>query len=125
MRTTIAILALGLASFTAAIKNDGSSIPPGTHTDPVEIGIILKDGDWRMHLAHDCLTSMFRTSGDSETAGMLRILDVTGFSLSKVVMKELKQDPNRIRFGFEFTKPEKLKTVYWEADCPMELPDDQ
>ena len=125
MKTTIAVLVLGLATFFAALKNDGSRIAPGTHTDAVEIGIILKDGDWRMNLANDCLEETFGAEKDGDTAKLLRILKVTGFALSTVVMKEVKQDPARIRFGFEFTKPEELKTVYWETDCPMEMTADQ
>ncbi len=125
MKTTIAVLVLGLATFFAALKNDGSRIAPGTHTDAVEIGIILKDGDWRMNLANDCLEETFGAEKDGDTAKLLRILKVTGFALSTVVMKEVKQDPARIRFGFEFTKPEELKTVYWETDCPVEMTADQ
>ena len=125
MKTTIAVLVLGLATFFAALKNDGSRIAPGTHTDAVEIGIILKDGDWRMNLANDCLEETFGAEKDGDTAKLLRILKLTGFALSTVVMKEVKQDPVRIRFGFEFTKPEELKTVYWETDCSVELTEDQ
>ena len=125
MKTTIVVLALGLATFFAALKNDGSRIAPGTHTDAVEIGIILKDGDWRMNLANGCLEETFGAEQDGDTARLLRVLKLTGFALSTVVMKEIKQDPVRIRFGFEFTKPEELKTVYWETDCPVELTEDQ
>ncbi len=125
MKTSIVVLILGLATFVAALKNDGSRITPGTHTDAVEIGIILKDGDWRMNLANDCLEETFGADQDSDTARLLRVLKLTGFSLSTVVMKETKQDPVRIRFGFEFTKPEALKTVYWETDCAVEMTPDR
>lgn len=125
MKTTIAVLVLGLATFFAALKNDGSRIAPGTHTDAIEIGIILKDGDWRMNLANDCLEETFGTETDGDTARLLRVLKLTGFTLSTVVMKEVKQDPVRIRFGFEFTKPEDLKSVYWETDCSVELTEDR
>ena len=112
MKTTIAVLVLGLATFFAALKNDGSRIAPGTHTDAVEIGIILKDGDWRINLAHDCLEATLGAEKDGDTARLIRVLKLTGFTLSTVVMKQVKKDPVRIRFGFEFTKPEELKTVY-------------
>jgi hypothetical protein len=125
MKTTTVVLILGLATFVAALKNDGSRIALGTHTDAVEIGIILKDGDWRMNLANDCLEETFGAGQDSDTARLLRVLKLTGFSLSTVVMKETKQDPVRIRFGFEFTKPEALKTVYWETDCAVEMTPDR
>ena len=125
MKTTIALLVFGLATFFAALKNDGSRIAPGTHTDAVEIGIILKDGDWRMNLANDCLEETFAAEKDSDTAKLIRVLKLTGFTLSTVVMKEVKQDPVRIRFGFEFTKPEELKTVYWETDCAVEMTEDR
>ena len=125
MKTTIALLVFGLATFFAALKNDGSRIAPGTHTDAVEIGIILKDGDWRMNLANDCLAETFGAEKDGDTAKLIRVLKLTGFALSTVVMKEVKQDPVRIRFGFEFTKPEELKSVYWETDCAVEMTEDQ
>ena len=124
MKSTIAVLVLGLATFFAALKNDGSRIAPGTHTDAVEIGIILRDGDWRMNLANDCLEKTFGAEQDGDTARLIRVLKLTGFTLSTVVMKEVKQDPVRIRFGFEFTKPEELKTVYWETDCAVEMTED-
>ena len=125
MKTIVALLVLGLATMSAALKNDGSRIAPGTHTDAVEIGIILKDGDWRMNLANDCLAETFAAEKDADTAKLLRVLELTGFALSTVVMKEVKHDPVRIRFGFEFTKPEELKSVYWETDCPVEMTADQ
>ena len=127
MRTRITIVCLMLLSLTstyAALKNDGSRIEPGTHSDPVDIGIILRDGDWRMDLANDCLAETFAVDENSEMARTLRILKLTGFSLSTVVMKEVKQDPVRIRFGFEFTKPQDLKTVYWETDCAVDTTDE-
>ena len=125
MKTIVALLVLGLATMSAALKNDGSRIAPGTHTDAVEIGIILKDGDWRMNLANDCLAETFAAENDADTAKLLRVLELTGFALSTVVMKEVKQDPVRIRFGFEFTKPEELKSVYWETDCTVEMTEDR
>ncbi len=125
MKTMIVLVVLGLMATSAALKNDGSRIAPGTHTDAVEIGIILKDGDWRMNLANDCLTKTFAAEDDPDTAKLLRVLELTGFALSTVVMKEVKQDPVRIRFGFEFTKPEELKSVYWETDCTVEMTEDR
>ncbi len=128
MKTTVALLVLGLtatSAMSAALKNDGSRIAPGTLTDAVEIGIILKDGDWRMNLANDCLAETFAAEEDADMARLLRVLRLTGFALSTVVMKEVKQDPVRIRFGFEFTKPEELKSVYWETDCTVEMTEDR
>jgi hypothetical protein len=77
-----------------------------------------------MNLANDCLVKTFGAEQDGDTARLIRVLKLTGFTLSTVVMKEVKQDPVRIRFGFEFTKPEELKTVYWETDCAVEMTED-
>ena len=125
IKSMIAVLILGMTTTFAALKNDGSRIAPGTHTDAVEIGIILKDGDWRMNLANDCLAQTFAAEADADTAKMLRILKLTGFTLSTVEMKDVKQDPVRIRFGFEFTKPLELKTVYWETECAVDMTEDR
>ena len=119
MRPTAFFLAVGIAISLPTIGADNDKIEPGTHTDSVRIGMILKEGDWRLNLANNCLKRLFRADGGTQTAELLQILSVTDFDLSKVTIREAKQDPGRIRFGFEFTKPDALKTVYWEADCPV------
>ena len=91
----------------------------------LKIGKILKEGDWQLNLANNCLETLFEAGGDSETSQLLQILSLTDFDLKKVTIKELKQDPTRVRFGFEFNKRDALKTVYWEADCPINGPDEE
>lgn len=79
--------------------------------------MVLKHGDARMRLADRCLESLFKVEGDGETAEGLRVLNLTDFDLTKVTVRQV--TPERVRFGFEFTKADELKTVYWEADCPL------
>ena len=119
MRPRAFFLALGIAVSLTAVGADNGKIEQGTHTDSVRIGMILKEGDWRLNLANNCLKRLFRADGGNQTSELLQILSVTDFDLSKVTIREVKQDPARIRFGFEFTKPDALKTIYWEADCPV------
>ena len=97
---------------------DGT-VTKSTHTDSILIGKVLEDGDWQMNLANDCLRDLFRAGEKNRTSEMLHILALTDFDLTKVTVKEVKQDPSRIRFGFEFNKRKALKTVYWEAECPV------
>jgi hypothetical protein len=120
---TILALLVSSTAMTVVLQNDGSHIEPGDHTDAIGIGIILKDGDWRMNLANNCLKDLFRSEGDGETAHLIRILNVTDFDLDRVSIREVLHDPHRIRFGFEFRKKLDLKTVYWEAECPVQLPE--
>jgi len=120
---TLFVLTASLFALGAVLQNDGSNINPGDQTDAIGIGIILKDGDWRMDLANNCLKELFKADGDGETAHLIRILNLTDFDLSRVSIREVMQDPNRIRFGFEFRKKLDLKTVYWEAECPVQLPE--
>ena len=87
--------------------------------DPVEIAELLNHGDEKMNLADQCLQQLFREEGNGETARLLRILNVTDFELSRITIREIHEEPKRVRFGFEFRKPLDLKTVYWEQDCPV------
>jgi hypothetical protein len=125
MKSLIALLVLGALPLLAAIRDDGSQIDPGTHTDAVDIGIVLRDGDARMNLANQCLKRMLRDGSGGDKADLLRVLAITGFSLTKVSAAPLPEDPTRIRFGFEFSHREQVKTIYWEADCPVEIPENE
>jgi hypothetical protein len=119
MHTFLAIVLLSTLPH-AKLQNDGTPIAAGALTDAIDLAILLKDGDERMKLADGCLRQNFKVEGDGGSAELLRILGHTGFSLSKVTMVPPVEDGQAVRFGFEFTNADQLKTVYFETECPTE-----
>ena len=119
MRTRITVLIASLV--VTVIGAYASGIDRKTHTDSVLIGQILREGDWRYDLAGNCLRELIRGGAENKTSHLLQILSLTDFDLTKITIKEIKQKPERVRFGFEFNKRDALKTVYWEAECPVDV----
>jgi hypothetical protein len=110
MKNLVALLVMSAAALAPAFASGGGTTAPGAAVEVVSI----EDGDPRMELARDCL----RADRAGGTERVLRIFESTGFSLTKVTVRETKRDAAVIRFGFEFTNPDSVKTVYWEANCP-------
>jgi acetolactate synthase regulatory subunit len=114
MKNLIALLAMGAAALVPAVASDGGTTGESASTGAAATVVSIEDGDHRMELALDCLNA----DREGGTERVLRIFRSTGFSLTKVTVRETKRDAAVIRFGFEFTNPDSVKTVYWEADCP-------
>jgi hypothetical protein len=99
-----------LASVSGATSDDASVLTAA---------VVVEDDDLNMRLAHDCLARIRASKANDGDTVLVKVLAATGFKLEKVVAKEFKNDPRRIRFGFEFGNPNEVKSVYWEADCPV------
>jgi hypothetical protein len=115
MRSLGTLIAIGMALSTAV----GGPAPTPAPADAGH-AVVVEKGDRRWDTAQDCLAKMLTAESEYGRTDLRVVLQATGFSLSKVTVREVKQDPPRIRFGFEFDNREQVKTLYWEADCPAE-----
>lgn len=116
MKTFIALVILATIPLFAAVQSETAQ----TETESGDLVVVLQNGDWRMEAAQDCLKQMLTTRSDGGGADLSAILDATGFKLSKITAREIRQNPDRIRFGFEYGNREQVKTLYWEAECEVD-----
>ena len=120
MRQIIALAAIALLALGAAGQGTDSPTPAAADSDAGSTVVVLHQGDWRLDAAHDCLKEMLTSEWEGGATDLEFVLDATGFSISKITVRGLKQNPDRIRFGFEFVNREQVKTLYWEADCRVD-----
>jgi len=120
MKSLLMLVALAVVLLLPALKNEGTT---PTERDGGVTAVVLEKGDWRLDAAEVCLKQMLTSDWDYGRTDLRGILRATGFSLSKVTVRKVLQDPARIRFGYEFVNPEAVKTLYWEADCRVEDPE--
>ena len=119
MKPLLALMVLAVVLLLPALKNEKTTpVAPDSRVTAV----LLEKGDWRLEAAEECLKHMLISDWDYGRTDLRGILRATGFSLSKVTVRKVLEDPSRIRFGFEFANPEAVKTLYWEADCRVEEP---
>ena len=78
-----------------------------------------------MKLALDCLTQIRDSKANEGDTVLVKLLEATGFKLQKVLAKEFKDGSRRVRFGFEYSNGDELKSIYWESDFPLESPADR
>ena len=119
MKSLLTLAALAVMLLLPALENEETT-PAGR--DGGKTVVVLDKGDWRLDAAEECLKQMLISDWDYGRTDLRGILRATGFSLSKVTVRKVMQDPVRMRFGYEFVNPEAVKTLYWEADCRVEEP---
>jgi len=119
MKSLLTMTVLAVVLLLPALKNEKTTpVAPDSRATVV----MLEKGDWRLDAAEECLKHMLTSDWDYGRTDLRGILRATGFSLSKVTVRKILQDPARMRFGYEFVNPEAVKTLYWEADCRVEEP---
>lgn len=119
MKILIAVLVVGFLPVAVVVRGGGDRIEPGSGADADDVATLLADDGRRMELARACLRRMLTDPSAGGKADLVRVLEIAGFSLSKASATPLSDDPTRARFGFEYTHREQVKTVYWEAVCPV------
>jgi hypothetical protein len=116
MKHFVVLLTIVAVTLTPALGADGGPASTQARNTDATTPVVLQEGDARLQLAHECLLA----NGDEKADQLLRILEATGFSLVKVTLKDTGRDPDRNRFGYEFTSSDLVKTVYWEVNCPSQ-----
>jgi hypothetical protein len=98
-----------------AVRGEGTS----DDASVLAAAVVVDENDSQLQLAHDCLARIRDSEANDGDTVLVKVLDATGFKLKKVLAKQYKNDPERVRFGFEFGNRDDVKTVYWESDCSV------
>ena len=115
MRPIIALMAVVALLSIPAVRGEGTSDDSSVLT----AAVVVDQDDFQLQLAHDCLARIRVSKANDGDTVLVKVRDATGFTLKKVLAKQYKHDPERVRFGFEFGNRDDVKTVYWESDCSV------
>lgn len=110
----VVLLAAGALLFVPAVRSGQTGEEPSSS---LAAAVVVGEGEPTMRLALDCLTRIRESPSNDGDTVLVKLLEATGFRLKKVLAKEYKTDPSRVRFGFEFVNRDDVKSVYWESDC--------
>jgi hypothetical protein len=113
MKPIIALMAVVALLSIPGVRGEGASDSSSVLT----AAVVVAENDSQLQVAHDCLARIRASKANDGDTVLVKVLDATGFTLKKVLAKQYKNDPERIRFGFEFGNRDDVKTVYWESDC--------
>lgn len=115
MRPIIALMAVVALLSIPAVRGEGS----GDDSSVLTAAVVVDENDAQLQLAHECLARIRDSKANDGDTVLVKVLDATGFTLKKVLVRQYKNDPERVRFGFEFGNRDDVKTVYWESDCSV------
>ena len=115
MRPILAVMAVAAVLSVPAVRGTGAT----DDSSVLAAAVVVDENDSQFELAQECLARIRASKANDGDTVLVKVLEATGFRLEKVLAKPYKDDPERIRFGFEFRNRDDVKTVYWESDCPV------
>jgi hypothetical protein len=115
MRPILALMAVVAVLSVPLVRGAGAT----DESSVLTAAVVVEESDSQFEIAHECLARILASKANDGDTVLVKVLAATGFSLEKILAKQYKDDPERIRFGFEFRNRDDVKTVYWESDCPV------